>query len=201
MKRLSIALVAAAFLFACNNDKKTDESSAKPEEKKESAAIVYPYKAGYSSDFSMGDANHAKMVLDLYKMWEDNKVDEMKTLLYKVMVEVEKYIKATAPGALYGEWAKKEDCWNMVKKQTFGIDFKKELKYDLESETNPTPRARLEGDETRQVEIAEETAKLKAIPQKIWQKIADWGRTTEALTPQKITFACTIPAILKRQND
>jgi hypothetical protein len=89
----------------------------------------------------------------------------------------------------------------MVKKQTFGIDFKKELKSDLESETNPTPRARLEGDETRQVEIAEETAKLKAIPQKIWQKIADWGRTTEALTPQKITFACTIPAILKRHTE
>ena len=81
MKRLSIALVAAAFLFACNNEKKTDESAGKTEEKKESVAIAYPYKAAYSSDFSIGDANHAKMVLDLYKMWEDNKVDEMKTLL------------------------------------------------------------------------------------------------------------------------
>jgi hypothetical protein len=81
MKRLSIALVAAAFLFACNNEKKPDESSAKPEEKKGSAAMVYPYKAGYSSDFSMGDANHSKMVLDLYKMWEENKLDDMKTLL------------------------------------------------------------------------------------------------------------------------
>ena len=77
MKRLSIALVAAAFLFACNNEKKTDETSGN----KDSAAIAYPYKAAYSSDFSVGDANHAKMVLDLYKMWEDNKLDEMKTLL------------------------------------------------------------------------------------------------------------------------
>ena len=81
MKRLLIALVAAAFLFACNNEKKTDESADKTEEKKESAAIAYPYKAVYSSDFSIGDANHSKMVLDLYKMWEDNKVDEMKPLL------------------------------------------------------------------------------------------------------------------------
>ena len=81
MKRLSIVLFAATFLFACNNEKKTDESAGKTEEKKESASIVYPYTAGYSSDFSMGDANHSKMVLDLYKMWEDNKVDEMKTLL------------------------------------------------------------------------------------------------------------------------
>jgi len=81
MKRLLIALVAVAFLFACNNEKKTDETSATTEEKKESAAVNYPYKAAYSSDFSMGDPNHAKMVLDLYKMWEENKVDDMKTLL------------------------------------------------------------------------------------------------------------------------
>jgi hypothetical protein len=81
MKQLSIVLVAAAFLFACSNEKKTDEPAVKPEEKKETAAITYPYKAGYSSDFSIGDANHSKMVLDLYKMWEDNKVDEFKTLM------------------------------------------------------------------------------------------------------------------------
>ena len=81
MKRFLIALVAATFLFACNNEKKTDEPTGKMEEKKESAGIAYPYKAGYSSDFSLGDPQHAKMVLDLYKMWEDNKVDEMKTLL------------------------------------------------------------------------------------------------------------------------
>lgn len=81
MKQLAITLVAAALLIACNNEKKTDDSSGKMEEKKESAAIAYPYKAGYSSDLSMGDANHAKMVLDLYKMWEDNKLDDMKTLL------------------------------------------------------------------------------------------------------------------------
>lgn len=157
--------------------------------------ITVPYSIALLS-------HHTGNKVDLYKIWKNQALsNEMKDLLYRLMVEVEKYIKATAPGALYGEWAKKEDCWNMVKKQTFGIDFKKELKYDLESATNPTPRARLEGDETRQVEIEEETAKLQAIPQKIWQKIADWGRTTETLTPQKITFACAIPAILRKQSE
>ena len=81
MKLLLIAIVAALFLFACNNEKKTDATSAATEEKKESVAITYPYKASYSSDFSIGDANHAKMVLDLFKMWEENKIDDMKTLL------------------------------------------------------------------------------------------------------------------------
>jgi len=74
-------LVATAFLFACNNEKKTDESSAKTEEKTESVAINYRYKPAYSSDFSIGDPNHAKMVLDLLKMWEENKFDDMKSLL------------------------------------------------------------------------------------------------------------------------
>ena len=73
--------VAVALLGACNNEKKTDETSAKAEDTKGTVAIAYPYKAGYSTDFSMGDPNHAKIVLDLYKMWEDNRIDEMKTLL------------------------------------------------------------------------------------------------------------------------
>jgi len=81
MKRLSIVIVAASILVACSNENKTDETSTKPEEKKESVAISYPYTAAFSSDFSMGDANHAKMVLDLYKMWEDGKVDDFKTLM------------------------------------------------------------------------------------------------------------------------
>ena len=81
MKRLSIVLVAASVLIACNNNKKTDETSGKMDEKKESAVITYPYKADYSSDFSMGDANHAKIVLDLYKMWEDGRVDDFKSVL------------------------------------------------------------------------------------------------------------------------
>lgn len=82
MKQLLTALIATAFLFSCNNEKKTDESFGKTEEKTASAStITYPYKADYSSDFSVGDANHSKLVLDLYKMWEDGKIDDMKTIL------------------------------------------------------------------------------------------------------------------------
>lgn len=81
MKQLLIVLSATSVLIACSNDKKTEETSAKPEEKKESVAIAYPYAAAFSSDFSIGDANHSKIVLDLYKMWEDGKVDDFRSLL------------------------------------------------------------------------------------------------------------------------
>ncbi len=81
MKQFLTALIAILFLGACNNEKKTDEASPKPDEKAGSASIAYPYTPEYSHDFSMGNANHAKMVLDLFKMWEENKLDEMKSLL------------------------------------------------------------------------------------------------------------------------
>src|SRR5215510_11713776 len=82
MKRLFTALIATAFLLSCTDEKKSDEPTKKPEEKTAStASISYPYTAGYSSDFSVGDPNHSKMVLDLYKMWEENKIDDMKALL------------------------------------------------------------------------------------------------------------------------
>lgn len=74
MKRLPIFWIAT-ILMACNNEKQA-------EEKKESAsAITYPYTAEYSSDFNMGNPQHAKTVLDLFKMWEDNKISDMKSLL------------------------------------------------------------------------------------------------------------------------
>ena len=59
MKHLLTVIVTASVLLACSNDKKAEETSAKPEENKESVAITYPYTAAFSSDFSMGDANHS----------------------------------------------------------------------------------------------------------------------------------------------
>jgi len=35
----------------------------------------YPYTAGYSSNFIMGNPAHAKMVLDVWKDWDDNMLD------------------------------------------------------------------------------------------------------------------------------
>jgi len=82
MKKLLTALIASTFFFSCTDEKKDDATAAKAEEKTASTtSISYPYTADYSSDFSIGDPNHAKMVLDLYKMWEENKIDDMKTLL------------------------------------------------------------------------------------------------------------------------
>ena len=61
--------------------------------------------------------------LDLYKIWKNQSIsEELKQLIYKMMVEVENYIKANAPGSLYGEWAKKEDCWEELKRQKWDFE-------------------------------------------------------------------------------
>ncbi|MEC4115071.1 AIPR family protein [Myroides pelagicus] len=42
--------------------------------------------------------------------------EELQTIIYNLMIQVERFIKDNAPGALYGEWAKKEECWLQLKK-------------------------------------------------------------------------------------
>lgn len=54
--------------------------------------------------------------LDLYKIWENQTISEsLKETLNIMMRSVEYFIKENAPGSLYGEWAKREDCWSTVK--------------------------------------------------------------------------------------
>jgi hypothetical protein len=54
--------------------------------------------------------------LDLYKIWQNQCVSkELLELAVDFMRMVENVIKETAPGALYGEWAKKAECWTMLK--------------------------------------------------------------------------------------
>ena len=81
MKKLLFAIFILSLVTACNNEKKKDDKTGDDKNgTKTDNNISYPYKAEYSS-FSMGDPNHSKIVLDFIKMWEDNKMDDMKDLL------------------------------------------------------------------------------------------------------------------------
>ena len=130
--------------------------------------------------------------LDLYKIWKNQGIsDNLRSLLYNLMVRVENAIKKSAEknhGALYGEWAKKEDCWIDLKNQEFDIDFSS-IKADFEDPKNPSNRKRIADEETVQVQIQEEIEKLKSIPSKIWHLIEEWGRESGELTEQKKSVA------------
>jgi hypothetical protein len=136
--------------------------------------------------------HETKGKLDLYKIWKNQSVSEqMKALLYDLMAQVEKSIKKSAEknhGALYGEWAKKEECWVELKKQELDIDFSI-IKSDFEDPKNPSQRKRIADEETAQVQIQEELGKIKSVPPSVWHKIEDWGRQTDSLSEQKKTVA------------
>ncbi len=134
-----------------------------------------------------------KSTLDLYKIWKTQKISEaLKNVLYELMVKIESHIRSTAPGALYGEWAKKEECWNDLKKQNLKIDFMKLLKDDLEDPKNPSHRKRVADAQIALVQIQEELATLRAIPPKLWRRIELWGRSTSLLTEQQKTVALNL---------
>jgi len=144
---------------------------------------------------------HTENKLDLYKIWKNQSISkQLQDLMYDLMVKVENYIKDNAPGSLYGEWAKKEDCWNELKKQDLKIDFRQILKQDFEDPKNISQRKRIADEETTQVQIQEEIDNLKSIPPKIWRKIEDWGRTTEQMSEQEKTVAYNLSGRIRNNT-
>ena len=123
-----------------------------------------------------------KYKLDLYKIWKNQSVsDKLKELIYEIMNEIEKFIKKNAPGSLYGEYAKKEDCWNAVKENSFNIDLSV-LKADLESSLSATKRQRISDDEIEKTNYLLDIERIKSIPSAIWIEIEKWAYINKTLT-------------------
>lgn len=119
--------------------------------------------------------------IDLYKIWKNQSLSEkFKTILFNLMEAVESFIKNNAPGSLYGEWAKKEECWLALKENKFDINFD-ELKPDFINSKTPKRKSITE-DEQAEIEIKEEINRIKAIPPEIWHKIEKWGSETGNLS-------------------
>jgi hypothetical protein len=130
--------------------------------------------------------------LDLYKIWRNQAVSEsLKELLYDMMKEIETFIKKSAPGGLYGEWAKKEECWIQVKSHKFNFDFSS-IKADLIDKKNPPKRQLISEDETSMQQVQEDIEKIKSIPYSIWKKIEEFGYSTKLLSDLQCTIAYTI---------
>src|SRR5258708_1639969 len=82
MRKLLAVLAIAFFIASCNQDKPAAE------EKKDSATTEtkkvdntsYPYKASYSSAFEMGKPENSKVILDIWKAFEENKLSDTRSL-------------------------------------------------------------------------------------------------------------------------
>lgn len=129
--------------------------------------------------------------LDLYKIWKNQGIsDNLSDVLYQLMNKVENFIKTNAPGSLYGEWAKKEECWEAVKKQDFDIDYKL-LNDDLIGRKTGQ-RKRLSSDDAEELLIKQELERINAIPHRTWRKIEEWGETGNHLNQYERSIAYNI---------
>ncbi len=130
--------------------------------------------------------------LDLLKIWKNQGIsDNLKEKLYQIMVEVENFIKQNAPGSLYGEWAKKEECWSAIKLNDFKIDLSS-LTQELVSPSQKQNRNRITEDDLAQVEFETQLNRIKTVHYKTWKEIENWGRDTGELTPFLCDIASTI---------
>jgi hypothetical protein len=181
--------VAKAILFRTAEKK----YGVKPNSIGDMRYITVPYSIAYLT-------SALSPSLDLYKIWRTQSVSSnMGELLYNLMLQVEGFLKKNAPGSLYGEWAKKEDCWQEIKKQEFALDLQS-IKADLEDPQNSPSRKKLSDNEAAEYRINAELDKIKTVPGNIWHKIEEWGKATSLLTVQQQSVAWNIAGRLRNET-
>lgn len=182
-------IIAKAILFRSAEKK----YGVKPNSIGDMRYITVPYSIAYLT-------HKLKNKIDLYKIWKAQSIsDNLNELLYSLMQRIESFIKSYAPGSLYGEWAKKEDCWLQVKKQDFDIDWDS-IKSDLYNTKTNSLRRNQSSEELDNNLVAEELNRITSIPDKIWYKIEEWGKATELLSIQQQTVAWNMPAKIRNKS-
>lgn len=138
--------------------------------------------------------------LDLYKIWKQQSLSEnLKSKLYEVMLRIEDYIKINAPGSLYGEWAKKEECWNAVKSEDFDFDLES-LSLDLENKSSEK-RKKISDDILLEEQQNQNIDLLRSLDPKTWLLIESWGRETGHLTKFQYDIVFNIQGRIRNNRD
>jgi hypothetical protein len=136
--------------------------------------ITVPYSISYL-------VNSLKNPIDLYKIWKEQEIsEEMGFFLRELMIKVEEFIKNNAPGSLYGEWAKKEECWNALKQSGITYDVSS-IENELIDLTAPPARRRMNKDQIDFMEHEYQFEKIKNVDAATWKTIKEWGQETTCL--------------------
>lgn len=115
------------------------------------------------------------------------------------MTKIESFIKKNAPGSLYGEYAKKEECWNTVKENNFKIDLSV-LKEDLESSASATKRQRISDDEIAKAAFEASLERINSVHHEIWKNIEEWGQAENKLSKYQCDMTNTIANRLRNNR-
>lgn len=135
--------------------------------------------------------------LDLYKIWKEQDLENnLKTKLEEIMIQVENFIKSNAPGSLYGEWAKKEECWDQIKQSSLYINLEN-LKPLLINLNQDNRRNQLSEKEVDDKIIETEEILIKSIPIEKWGEIGRIGSDITEITQFQKDRAINILSTLK----
>lgn len=135
--------------------------------------------------------------LNLYKIWKEQQLsEELSDSIYELMKQVNKFIIEKSPISHYIEWAKKEECWNMVKENIWAFDIA-DIQDDLYDENNMPKRNESLETEDEQKKIEHELGIIQSIPPALWKKIADWGQGTQFISLAYQTSARDVAHKLK----
>ena len=74
-------MVAVVILAACNSNEPKVESMKSGSDSTKMADVTYPYEIMYSSKFEIADPKYGKMILDLWKDWDNGDFRLIKIIL------------------------------------------------------------------------------------------------------------------------
>jgi len=135
--------------------------------------------------------------LDLFKIWKNQEVSkELSDFIFEMMKKVNQFIVETYNGQHYIEKAKKEECWDLVKNNSWIFNLN-EIREDLINPANP-PKRNTDIDITSE-ELEQNKALIKSIPPGLWNEILQWGKESEKFDTIKQTVVSNI-AFKLRQN-
>lgn len=155
--------------------------------------VVVPYTISLLNIITQGK-------LDLYKIWKNQQIStELSDFVYDLMKQVNNFIIDHSPGSHYIEWAKKEACWLAVKGHNWSYNLDN-ISGDFIDEQNPPRRNRRIDAETAELEKKKQEDIVLSIPSSLWEKIGDWGRDTENLSPNRISIASNIASKIKKNK-
>jgi len=120
--------------------------------------------------------------LDLYKIWKNQQISQvLSDCIYDLMKQVNQFILKNSPVTHYIEWAKKEECWEQVKNQSWSFNIN-EIIGDLIDENNPPKRNIIAENEDVEETQRHEESIIRSIPFSLWKKIEAWGRDSGFLS-------------------
>lgn len=157
--------------------------------------VTVPYSLAWLSHVLAGR-------LDLYAIWKRQILSEaLKTLLHALMVKLETALKTQAPGSLYGEWAKKEECWEFIRKQSFlNVSELATIQSNLTDPKKPGPRRILTDADTGQAELTAQAERLRSVPAVVWGKIEAWGTASGLFTDHQRTVLFSLAQAVQNKR-